>query len=46
MKCFRVPEDVEINGMDITKHGEPAYPAIAKGHGYDCEITGRVAKNC
>ena len=31
--------------MDTEKHNEPAYPDIAKGHGYDKEINARLARN-
>ena len=34
---FRVEEDIEIRGLDIKKHGEPAYPTAAYGHGWDTE---------
>ena len=43
--CFRVSADIEIKGMDTEKHNEPAYPDIAKGHGYDKEINARLARN-
>ena len=42
---FRVSADIEIKGMDTEKHNEPAYPDIAKGHGYDKEINARLARN-
>ena len=29
--------DLEIRGMDIKVHGEPAYPQAAYGHGWDHE---------
>ncbi|XGW32865.1 hypothetical protein V3C99_017406 [Haemonchus contortus] len=32
---LRVTEEVEINGLDIYKHGEAAYPLHAYGHGWD-----------
>uniref|UniRef100_A0A1I7WL83 Ammonium transporter n=1 Tax=Heterorhabditis bacteriophora TaxID=37862 RepID=A0A1I7WL83_HETBA len=32
---LRVSEEVEINGLDIYKHGEAAYPLHAYGHGWD-----------
>ena len=32
-----VDEDIEIRGLDIKKHGEPAYPTAAYGHGWDAE---------
>ncbi|UMM41446.1 hypothetical protein L5515_017707 [Caenorhabditis briggsae] len=31
---LRVSEEVEINGLDIYKHGESAYPLHAYGHGW------------
>uniref|UniRef100_A0A1I8FI26 Ammonium_transp domain-containing protein n=1 Tax=Macrostomum lignano TaxID=282301 RepID=A0A1I8FI26_9PLAT len=31
---FRVPAEVEEKGLDIPKHGEPAYPLMAYGHGW------------
>ena len=31
--------------MDTEKHNEPAYPDIAKGHGYEKEINARLARN-
>ena len=34
---MRVDADVEARGIDIAKHGEPAYPAAAMGHGWDTE---------
>ena len=34
---FSVEEDIEIRGLDIKKHGEPAYPTAAYGHGWDAE---------
>ena len=37
--------DIEIKGMDTEKHNEPAYPDIAKGHGYEKEINARLARN-
>ena len=42
---FRVSADIEIKGMDTEKHNEPAYPDIAKGHGYAKEINARLARN-
>ena len=42
---FRVSADIEIKGMDTEKHNEPAYPDIAKGHGYAREINARLARN-
>uniref|UniRef100_A0A1I7YPB2 Ammonium transporter n=1 Tax=Steinernema glaseri TaxID=37863 RepID=A0A1I7YPB2_9BILA len=35
MKKLRVPEEIEIKGLDIYKHGEAAYPLHAYGHGWD-----------
>lgn len=32
---LRVSAEVEINGLDIYKHGEAAYPLHAYGHGWD-----------
>ena len=37
MRILRVDADVEARGIDIAKHGEPAYPAAAMGHGWDTE---------
>lgn len=34
---LRVDRDIEIRGLDIRKHGEPAYPTAAYGHGWDKE---------
>ncbi|CAO4385306.1 unnamed protein product [Caenorhabditis nigoni] len=31
---LRVSEEVEINGLDVFKHGEMAYPLRAYGHGW------------
>uniref|UniRef100_A0A1I8IXG0 Ammonium_transp domain-containing protein n=1 Tax=Macrostomum lignano TaxID=282301 RepID=A0A1I8IXG0_9PLAT len=31
---LRVCEDFERKGLDIPKHGEPAYPLVAYGHGW------------
>ncbi|XP_059178366.1 putative ammonium transporter 1 [Physella acuta] len=31
---FRVTPEMEMKGLDIPKHGEPAYPLEAYGHGY------------
>ncbi|KAK3756579.1 hypothetical protein RRG08_045094 [Elysia crispata] len=31
---FRVSEEIERKGLDIPKHGEPAYPLESYGHGY------------
>ena len=34
---MRVELDIEVRGLDIKKHGEPAYPTAAYGHGWDTE---------
>ena len=34
---FRVSEETELKGLDIKKHGEPAYPTAAYGHGWEKE---------
>lgn len=34
---LRVDRDLEIRGIDIKVHGEPAYPNAAYGHGWDNE---------
>lgn len=34
LKVLRVPEDIELRGLDIPKHNEPAYPVEAYGHGH------------
>ena len=34
---MRVELDIEVRGLDIKKHGEPAYPTAAYGHGWDAE---------
>ena len=34
---LRVHADLEIRGIDIRVHGEPAYPNAAYGHGWDNE---------
>ncbi|XP_071956816.1 putative ammonium transporter 1 [Antedon mediterranea] len=31
---LRVSRAIEIKGLDIAKHGEPAYPLTAYGHGW------------
>lgn len=31
---LRVPEEIEMKGLDIPKHNEPAYPVEAYGHGH------------
>ncbi|XP_031573365.1 putative ammonium transporter 1 [Actinia tenebrosa] len=33
-KQLRVAEDIEIKGLDIPKHGEPAYPQASYGDGW------------
>ncbi|CAH1780968.1 unnamed protein product [Owenia fusiformis] len=35
LKLHRVSEEIETKGLDIPKHGEPAYPAEAYGHGWE-----------
>ncbi|CAD6185075.1 unnamed protein product [Caenorhabditis auriculariae] len=43
---LRVPEQVEVNGLDIFKHGESAYPLHAYGHGWhEFEATTQVVPN-
>ncbi|XP_033123907.1 putative ammonium transporter 1 [Anneissia japonica] len=40
MKAFnilRVNPTIEEKGLDIAKHGEPAYPLTAYGHGWDMD---------
>ncbi|KAL3873257.1 hypothetical protein ACJMK2_036395 [Sinanodonta woodiana] len=34
LKILRVPEELELKGLDIPKHNEPAYPVEAYGHGH------------
>ncbi|EDO33264.1 predicted protein [Nematostella vectensis] len=34
---LRVSEDIEIKGLDVPKHGEPAYPVVSYGDGWDTE---------
>ncbi|XP_032222678.1 putative ammonium transporter 1 isoform X2 [Nematostella vectensis] len=34
---LRVPEDIERKGLDIPKHGEPAYPVVSYGDGWNME---------
>ncbi|XP_078577341.1 putative ammonium transporter 1 [Branchiostoma floridae x Branchiostoma japonicum] len=37
LKCLgilRVPPEIELRGLDIPKHGEPAYPTESYGHGW------------
>ena len=45
---FRIDRDTEIRGLDIKKHGEPAYPTAAYGHGWDAEgdfdMTGKLER--
>ena len=36
-QILRVDADTEVRGIDISKHGEPAYPTAAYGHGWDTE---------
>lgn len=38
-RILRVDKDTEVRGIDISKHGEPAYPHAAYGHGWDTEGT-------
>lgn len=33
-KLLRVDPEIEMKGLDIPKHGEPAYPIVAYGHGW------------
>ncbi|XP_029185177.2 putative ammonium transporter 1 isoform X1 [Acropora millepora] len=33
-KQLRVPEEIELKGLDIPKHGEPAYPLDSYGDGW------------
>ncbi|KAL4224585.1 ammonium transmembrane transporter [Mactra antiquata] len=33
-KVLRVPKEIEMRGLDIPKHNEPAYPVEAYGHGH------------
>nr|ATC20499.1 ammonium transporter 1 [Tridacna squamosa] len=33
-KLLRVPQEIELKGLDIPKHNEPAYPVEAYGHGH------------
>lgn len=33
-KQLRVSEEIELKGLDIPKHGEPAYPLSSYGHGW------------
>ena len=37
LTLYSVDEYIEIRGLDIKKHGEPAYPTAAYGHGWDAE---------
>ena len=34
---LRYHPDIEVRGIDIAAHGEPAYPLAATGHGWDNE---------
>lgn len=34
---LRVPEEIELKGLDIPKHGEPAYPLDSYGDGWSAE---------
>ena len=34
---LRYHPDIEVRGIDIAAHGEPAYPLAATGHGWDSE---------
>jgi Amt family ammonium transporter len=34
VNILRVSDEVESKGLDIFKHGEPAYPVVAYGHGW------------
>jgi|ERR1711939_155353 len=34
---LRIDLDIEVRGLDIKKHGEPAYPSAAYGHGWETE---------
>ncbi|KAL3841507.1 hypothetical protein ACJMK2_019641 [Sinanodonta woodiana] len=34
MKILRVPEDIELKGLDIPRHKEPGYPVESYGHGH------------
>ena len=42
-KLFRVSREVEINGLDLAKHGEAAYPLVAYGHGWSDDKVSREA---
>ncbi|KAK3579883.1 hypothetical protein CHS0354_029245 [Potamilus streckersoni] len=33
-KILRIPEDVELKGLDIPRHKEPGYPVESYGHGH------------
>lgn len=45
-KCLRVTEDEEIEGLDISKHEEAAYPAVAWNDcGDDCPLGKIRCKN-
>ncbi|KAL3841506.1 hypothetical protein ACJMK2_019640 [Sinanodonta woodiana] len=34
IKILRVPEDIELKGLDIPRHKEPGYPVESYGHGH------------
>ncbi|XP_068672479.1 putative ammonium transporter 1 [Montipora foliosa] len=36
-KQLRVPEEIELKGLDIPKHGEPAYPLDSYGDGWTAD---------
>ncbi|XP_077977459.1 putative ammonium transporter 1 [Glandiceps talaboti] len=33
-RCLRVSKEIEIKGLDVAKHKEPAYPSISYGDGW------------
>jgi Amt family ammonium transporter len=35
LKVLRVSDEIETKGLDMAKHGEPAYPLVAYGHGWN-----------
>uniref|UniRef100_A0A1I8F2R6 Ammonium_transp domain-containing protein n=1 Tax=Macrostomum lignano TaxID=282301 RepID=A0A1I8F2R6_9PLAT len=41
LRLFRVSEEHESKGLDIPKHGEPAYPLAAYGHGWEENTTSK-----
>lgn len=43
-KQLRVPKDIELKGLDIPKHGEPAYPLDSYGDGWGSEPTSAEPK--